>query len=40
MWSAAGSTGQFDWHQVAGRLPREVQFPPELTVQLSGVASG
>jgi hypothetical protein len=39
-WPVAGSAGPFDRDDVPGRLPGQVQFPPELMVQLPAVASG
>jgi len=38
--STTESAGEFDWHEVPGRLSGEVQLPPQLMIQLSGVASG
>jgi hypothetical protein len=36
----AGSAGQFDRDEVSGQQPGQVQFPPELRVQLPRIGAG
>src|SRR6266849_6555381 len=40
LWLGAGSAGQLDWDEVPRRPAGKVQFSPELTVQLPGIAAG
>ena len=40
LWPVAGSAGQVNRDKVPRGPAGKVQFPPELTVQLPGIAAG